>query len=135
MINKLLEMVEYLKYTLEDILAALDKRRGNKKGPLDAVHKYKTMLFDVEKNLIALGKDEDIAEISALIAYVACVRREIKTAVFFKSEKPTREQVVDQIASCTNRVISAMEYMTDDLANRLDEGVELFEEDDEDDDG
>lgn len=135
MINKLLEMVEYLKYTLEDILAALDKRKGNKKGPLDAVHRYKAMLMDVEKNLIALGKDEDIAEISALIAYVACVRREIKTAVFFNSDKPTREQVVDQISSCTNRVISAIEYMADDLANRIDEGAELFEEDDEDDNG
>lgn len=134
MINKLLEMVEYLKYTLEEILAALEKRRGNKKGPLAAVHSYKNMLMDVEKNLIALGKDEDIAEISALIAYVACVRREIKTAVFYQAEKPTREQVTDQISSCTNRVISAIEYMADDLANRFDEGTELFEEDDEDDD-
>lgn len=133
MISKLMEMVEYLKYTLEAILEALEKRKGNKKGPLDAVHSYKSMLMSVEKNLIAIGKDEDIAEISALIAYVACVRREIKTAVFFKSEKPTRDQVTDQITSCTNRVISAIEYMADDLANRLDEGAELFEEDDEDD--
>lgn len=134
MINKLLELVEYLKYTLEDILAALEKRRGNKKGPLAAVHSYKNMLMDVEKNLIAIGKDEDIAEISALIAYVAGVRREIKTAVFYQAEKPTREQVTDQIANCTNRVISAIEYMADDLANRFDEGADLFEEDDEDDD-
>lgn len=126
MIAIMKECMDRVREAVPAVIEPLTTRNSVKNASLDAIHNYKLLLSGVERDLIQASKGKDVAEVSAAIAIVAGIRREIKTEAYYNVSKPEPAVTIERITHNCYRVADALEYLTNCLALEDNAGPSLF---------